>query len=87
MTLIDDVRRLQEKCHTLEEQGDERERRLGRLEEQVNGERGISAAITQQTQEIASLRKAAYWVAGVIITGSVGFAFAAMSLGSGGGPL
>ncbi|HEU4364548.1 MAG TPA: hypothetical protein VFT13_03695 [Candidatus Krumholzibacteria bacterium] len=84
MTLIDDVHRLQEKCKTLEDEADKREKRLSRLEEQVIGERGISATLNSQTREIASLRKAAYWVAGVIVVGAITFAFAALQLSAGG---
>lgn len=85
MTLIDDVQRLQARCKELEEAAETRERRLSLLEEQVNGERGISAAIKAQTAEISSLRKAAYWVAGVIVAGAIAFAFAALQLSAGGG--
>lgn len=83
MALTDDVHRLQDKCKDLEAQGEQREKRLGRLEEQINGERGISAAVNEQTREIKGLRKAAYWVAGVIVAGAITFAFAAMSLADG----
>lgn len=30
--------------------------------------------------EVKSLRKAAYWVAGVIVTGAIGFAFSVLAL-------
>lgn len=55
-------------------------RLLARHEEQINGERGLSAAITAQTLEIRGLRKAAYWVAGLIVAGSITMAFSAISL-------
>jgi hypothetical protein len=56
-----------------------------RHEEQINGARGQSAAIDGLAAEIKSLRRAAYWVAGIIIIGSITFAFSALSL-IGGGP-
>jgi hypothetical protein len=57
---------------------------IARQEEQINGERGISSAINAQTGEIRGLRKAAYWVAGLIVAGSITMAFAALQLVGGG---
>jgi hypothetical protein len=50
------------------------------LKEQVGGERGLSAAVTALAKEVASLRKAAYWVAGIIVASSIGFAFGVLAL-------
>lgn len=78
MSVVDDIRKLQ--------QNDEmHSAQLGRHEEQINGSRGQSAAIDLLAAEIKSLRRAAYWVAGIIIVGSITFAFSALSL-IGGGP-
>lgn len=78
MSVVDDVRKLQQDFESQTAQ-------LGRHEEQINGARGQSAAIDALAAEIKSLRRAAYWVAGIIIVGSITFAFSALSL-IGGGP-
>lgn len=53
---------------------------IERHEEQINGQRGLSAAIDGLAGEVKGLRKAAYWVAGLIIAGSITFAFSALTL-------
>lgn len=80
MTLLDDIAKLQGRCAELDAQVEKLQTRVERQDEQINGERGISAAITAQTKEISSLRKAAYWVAGLIVAGSIGFAFSVLLL-------
>lgn len=84
MTLVQDVQRLQDKCRELEREKDDLRTHVNRLEEQVNGERGLSAVLTMVLEEIKGLRKGAYWVAGVIVAGAIAFAFAALQLSAGG---
>lgn len=78
MTLFDDVHRLQEKCKTLESEKDALEKRVDRLDEQVNGQRGISAAITTVLTEVGALRKGMYYVAGLIMAACITFAFSVL---------
>lgn len=60
---------------------------IAKQEEQINGERGLSAAINTLMDEVRGLRKAMYWVAGLIVMGSIGMAFTAIQLvGTGGTP-
>jgi hypothetical protein len=59
---------------------DKANRNIASLREQVGGERGLSAAVTALAKEVASLRKAAYWVAGIIVASSIGFAFGVLAL-------
>ena len=80
MPIIDDVRKLQVEVKELSDQLENEKRLSGLVHEQINGERGLSAVINQQTTEIKGLRKAAYWVAGLIISGSIGFAFSVLAL-------
>jgi hypothetical protein len=91
MTLVEDIRELQEQLKVVQKQLEEHSRRLDRQGEQIGGERGLSAALNDLTQEVKSLRetffgeiktvrKAAYWVAGLIVASSIGFAFSVLAL-------
>lgn len=80
MTVIDDVRRLQEAVHQVQEQIEINRLRIERTDEQVNGVRGLSAAIDELAAEVKSLRKAAYWVAGLIVAAAISFAFSVLTL-------
>jgi hypothetical protein len=80
VTLIADVQGLRDEQAKLAEIVSVQAKTIARQEEQINGERGLSAAITTQTAEIRGLRKAAYWVAGLIVAGSVTMAFSALQL-------
>jgi hypothetical protein len=59
---------------------DDANKEVASLREQISGERGLSAAITALAVEVAALRKAAYWVAGIIVASSIGFAFGVLAL-------
>lgn len=85
MTLMDDLKRLQEAVQELARQVEKNRSMVSLHEEQVNGERGLSAAIDQLAAEVKSLRKAAYWVAGLIVAGAITFAFSVLSMVGGGG--
>lgn len=85
MTLLSQFEDLKMKVAILEKKTQEQAATVARQEEQINGERGLSAAINAQTAEIRGLRKAAYMVAALIVGGSITFAFSAFSL-IGGGP-
>ena len=84
MTVVDDVRELQAEVAELKRENAELRARAAQTNEQINGERGISATLTtlrkELTGEIRGLRRAAYWVAGLIVAGSVGFGFAALQI-------
>ena len=73
MTLVSKVERL-------EEEQAKTEAIAQRLDQQINGPRGQSTALLELAGEIRSLRRAAYWVAGLIVAGSVTMAFSALSL-------
>ncbi len=61
--------------------------RLGQLEQAVQH---LDAAVEEQGRQIAkleplveevkNLRRAAYWVAGLIVTGAIGFAFSVLTV-------
>lgn len=89
MTLAADIERLQAKCSELADRVDTLESRTDRTVEQVGGERGLSAAINalsaevtqlrkDTTHDVGQLRKAAYWVAGILVASSIGFAFSVL---------
>jgi hypothetical protein len=59
---------------------DSANKEVASLREQISGERGLSAAINALSQEVASLRKAAYWVAGLLVASSIAFAFSVLTL-------
>jgi chromosome segregation ATPase len=80
MTVVSDIQKLQEQVNAVEEQCESTGKKVARHEEQINGARGLYAAINAQTEEIRSLRKAAYWVGGLIIAGAIGFAFSVLLL-------
>jgi hypothetical protein len=80
MTLFEDVRALQKTLRDVQESCDENASLLARHDEQISGERGLSNALLALAREVASLRKAAYWVAGIIVAGSISFAFSVLLL-------
>ncbi len=80
MTLLTDVTKLQTEIERVVNELDTVSRSVASHEEQISGVRGITATLEQIAQEIKSLRKAAYWVAGIIITGAVTFAFSALTI-------
>lgn len=78
--MLQDVKDLQRRVAVSEKELDVQGRALGSYEEQINGRRGMQAAINDLTLEVRSLRKAAYWVAGILIASSIGFAFGVLAL-------
>jgi hypothetical protein len=79
VTLVDDVKQLREVVHSVQELAEANRAQLERTEEQINGTRGLSVAITQLAAEVQSLRKAAYWLAALIVASSIGFAFSVLT--------
>ena len=73
MTVFEDVRALRKEVEAATTT-------VERHEEQINGKRGLSAAIDTLTAEVRGLRKAAYWLAGLIVASSVGFAFSVLTV-------
>jgi hypothetical protein len=80
VTVLEDVRKVQAEVAALTERADIQATITARTEEQINGERGLSAAINALTTEVHGLRRAAYWVAGLIIAGSLSFAFSVLTV-------
>lgn len=80
MTLLTDVQQLRVEVGEIKDLVEVNRSGLERHEEQINGRRGQSAAIDAVASEIKSLRRAAYWVAGIIVSGSIGFAFTVFEL-------
>lgn len=72
--------RLEKEVEAIDKQVDANRSDLERHEEQLNGARGISAALEALAIEVRSLRRAAYWVAGVIVVASITFAFSVLQL-------
>jgi hypothetical protein len=50
------------------------------LEEQIGGDRGLNEAVKALAEQVSGLRRAAWWLAGIIVTSSIGFAFSVMLL-------
>lgn len=80
MTLASDVQALRREVAEALSQLEKVRSTTERHEEQINGQRGLSAAIDALAVEVRSLRKAMYWVAGLIVAGSIGFAFGVLQL-------
>ena len=59
---------------------DAAEKKVDRLDEQVMGARGLSAAVTELADQVQSLRRAAWGLAAIIVTASIGFAFGVLAL-------
>ena len=78
MTLIEDVRKLQVDVREAEREQDVLKADIATLKEQISGERGLSSAINSNTREIRGLRKWAQWLAALIVTSSLGFAFSVL---------
>lgn len=89
MSLVREVEELKLEFAQVVEKSEKQDKINARLEEQINGERGLSATLTQVNKdlkdEIKGVKKAMYWVAGIIVAGSITMAFSAFSL-IGGGP-
>jgi 23S rRNA A1618 N6-methylase RlmF len=80
MTLLEDISRLEASLKEVSAITEATRDSVKKHEEQISGERGLSAAINNLTTEVRQLRKAAYWVAGLIVASSVGFAFSVLQL-------
>lgn len=80
MTLIEDIQKLRDELDQLTDTVSTNNLFMTRHEEQISGERGLSASIKDLSNEVKSLRKAAYWVGGVIVAGAITFAFSVMAL-------
>ena len=87
--LRETLKDMQKAIDGLRTMAEEHRSMLDRHEEQVNGQRGLSTAIghlsdelkalgDRITVEVASMRRAAYWVAGVILVAAITFAFSTL---------
>jgi 23S rRNA A1618 N6-methylase RlmF len=80
VTLLEDVAQMKTAIKAVQEVAEESKRILSLQGEQLNGERGIQATINHLAKEIQGLRRAAYWLAALIVTSSIGFAFSVLTL-------
>lgn len=78
-TLAYRLGRLEQTVHELDRRVDDTNDLSVRHEEQINGDRGLSKAIDVLSDEVRSLRRAAWTVAGSIVVSAVGFALAVLS--------
>ncbi len=53
---------------------------VGRLDDKVEEQGKILARLEPLPAEVKSLRRAAYWVAGLVVAGAIGFAFSVLAL-------
>lgn len=74
------LQRVESSLHDLQTVVEGDNKALTRLDEQVTGERGLSAALDLLSGEVAGLRKAAWALAAIIVTASIGFAFGVLAL-------
>lgn len=80
MTIVEDIHKVREDVERIADIADSNRSAIARHEEQIAGPRGLQASIEDLSAEIKSLRKAAYWVGGVIVAGSITFAFSVLAL-------
>ena len=80
MTLLTRVDELEAEVRETRELAQKAQRVSATHEEQINGRRGLQAAVDENTAAVKSLYRAAYWLAGIIIVASIGFAFSVMLL-------
>jgi hypothetical protein len=80
MTLLADLDKIRQEVESLSERVNSDHSVVTRHEEQIAGKRGISETLENLANEIQSLRRAAYWVAGIIIAGAITFAFSTLTL-------
>lgn len=80
MTLLGDVQKIREDLKAVRAELDEYGRAVGRHEEQISGDRGLSAAITGLADEVKSMRRAMWTVGAGIVLAAVGFAFSVLQL-------
>ncbi len=74
------IRELEKTVDKLEAGREADAQKIALLEEQVSGSRGLEKAIVALADEVASIRKSGYWLAGIIIAASIGFAFGVLAL-------
>ncbi len=80
MTVLEDIRELERLVKEIDEYCKDNSSALTRLEERVSGARGLAAAVDALGNEVKALRKAAYWVAGLIVAGAISFAFSVLTV-------
>jgi hypothetical protein len=90
MPLFEEVRGVKEEVARVRALAEENRERGMMAQEQINGERGINAAIKGLSQDlieaearlsakIDKLYKAAYWLGALIIASCIGFAFSVLT--------
>jgi hypothetical protein len=74
------VRELERAVDHLEERAQQDAKKIALLEEQISGSRGLEKAVVALADEVAGVRRSGYWLAGIIIAASIGFAFGVLAL-------
>ncbi len=80
MTVLEDIRELERLLREVDTLCKTNAAVTSRLEEKVSGERGLATAIDSLGVEVKSLRRAAYWVAGLIVAGAISLAFSVLTV-------
>ena len=80
MTLLEEIQRLRETLRETKDTADENRSMIERHEEQVNGERGLGAAIRELSEEVRSLKRTLWMVGAGIVTAAVGFCFTVLTV-------
>ncbi len=80
MTVLDEVVQLRKQIETNTAIIGKNGELVAAHEEQISGKGGLQSSIEELSAEVRSLRKAAYWVGGLIVAGSVSFAFSVLAL-------
>lgn len=74
------IRELEKTVDRLEDRAEQDAKQIALLEDQISGSRGLQAAVVALAEEVAGVRKSGYWLAGIIIAASIGFAFGVLAL-------
>jgi hypothetical protein len=80
MTLTNDIHALRASVEKVEQLCDANAKLLAKQQEQISGEGGLVQSVRTLRTEFATIRKGGYWLAGVIVAGSITFAFSVLAL-------
>ncbi len=80
MSIANDLQDVRKDVQTLKGQVESSQGGLARHDEQINGVRGLSAAITELAEEVQAMRRAMWTVGGGIVLSAVGFAITVLSV-------
>lgn len=80
MTLLQDMEALRGEVIRVAGMTNANRDTVAQHEEQINGRGGLAVAIDELAAEVRGLRRAAYWVGGLIVAGSITFAFSVLAI-------